>query len=153
MGLFSEVVNRIGRADAVQKINAALTKTDDLDRATRLMASTVYADGTAEMEEIDTGLNIAKEMFPAFGEVTVEKAMTTALGSHKTAIQMGFLATKRALAGVESESEKEALFTAAWAVAARTGNVGKAEYDRIKWFADGCNFDLRKIGLTGPDPE
>src|SRR4051812_25176840 len=133
-GMFGEVFNRIGRSDAVQKINATLTKRDDLDRATRLMASTVYADGTAEMEEIDTGLDIAKEMFPAFGEATVEKAMATALSSHKTAVQMGFLATKRALAGVESEGEKEALFTAAWAVAARNGGVGKAEYDRIKWF-------------------
>jgi tellurite resistance protein len=152
-GFFGEVLGRIGRSDAAQKINAVLTKQDDLDRAVRLMASTAYADGTADPDEVDTVVALAKEMFPAFGEAVVEKSVTTALASHKTAVQMGFLGTKRALEKVESDAEKEALFTAAYATAARTGGVGKAEYERIKWFADQVRFDLRKIGLEGPDPE
>jgi tellurite resistance protein len=151
MGLFGEIAKRVQGTKAASAVMANLTKRDDLDRAVRLMASVTYADGTSDADEVETVVGLAKEMFPAFGEAVVEQSINTALASHKTAVQMGFLATKRALTGVESEDEKEAIFTAGYAVAARTGGVGQAEYDLLKRFADQVRFDLKKIGLTGPD--
>jgi tellurite resistance protein len=152
MNLFGEIARRIGGSKAVASIGANLTKQDDLARACALMASVAYADGNADENEVEVLTNLAQDMFPTFTPKVVEEAVAVALGSHKTAVQMGFLRTKRLLGEVESNEEKESIFTAGFVTAARSGGVGADEYKLLKRYADQCRFDLKSIGLEGPDP-
>lgn len=128
----------------------SLSKQDDLERATLVAMSAVYADGEADPKELEVSRDLVISRFRS--DKFTERDIAASLDNAERIFKAGrFTATaklRQACEQVESAEESEGLFALAGDICAAAGDIGDKEMQHLRNLGNMLRVDLKQYGLA-----
>jgi uncharacterized tellurite resistance protein B-like protein len=131
---------------SIDDIKRAFSTEDNLKRAITVTMSAVYADGSAEKAEIEAGHTLIMRMFgDKYDSRVIEKSLKDTQDLFEEGPISGRRSCIQACREVETDDERDALFSLAADVCGKAGGIGEAE---DKWLRE---WLAPKLGVKAED--